>query len=119
MNQLADNLRAAKALIDTPEKWTKGAFARGRHGFSVDVSSPIATCFCLRGAVHAVTGNGRRTRDVFSALERAVGRRGLAQWNDRISRTHADVMAAFDQAIAAAESISDEDVRALQREAVR
>lgn len=92
-------LRAARALIDSPEKWTQGAFARradSEHACSIrDVG---ATRFCAAGAVVRAGGGG----DATAALREATGHfGGLYAWNDAPERTHAEVLAVFDRAIAA------------------
>lgn len=88
---VADALRAAKALIDTPEKWS-----------------------CRDGAWYRPEETGKRCvvialtdADSFNAIplfKRANGFvADVAKWNDAPERTHADVMQAFDRAIALAE----------------
>jgi hypothetical protein len=49
-------LREARALIDTPEKWTQGAFARDGKGDRVDELDKRACRFCASGATSRVTG---------------------------------------------------------------
>ena len=93
----ADDLRAAKALIDTPEKWIKGEFSRNG-------------CYCAAGAIAAAVGHnpraawarGSRWREAKDALELALeGDLLLPEYNDAPDTTHADVMSLFDRAIAA------------------
>lgn len=80
-------LIAARALIDTPEKWVKGR----KYG-----------CWCARDAIIAVAPDEpRSTNSALATLKRAIGRPGIVSWNDAPERTHAEVMAAFDRAIAA------------------
>lgn len=101
MTQLADDLRAAKALIDTPEKWGKGDGLRGP-------SKP------KRCAIHAVAHGVDLGREdaMVDALTAALpegwqgGLLPIAEYNDDPSTTHADVLALFDRAIATAESAS-------------
>ena len=38
-------------LLDRPEKWTQGAFARDGHGKDVNSWNPQAVCWCLEGAI--------------------------------------------------------------------
>ena len=87
MRTIADQLRVARALIDTPEKWIKGSFCdmHGRH--------------CAVGAL------GHTDADALSyqALNDVVGGHPITSWNDNRQRTHEDVMDAFDRAIALAE----------------
>ena len=85
-----EQLIAAKALIDKPEKWCQGEFHAGdKH--------------CFAGAIFMVSGyNEPATDQVCNALAVAmgvVGRGDIYIWND--SHSHAEVMAAFDRAIAA------------------
>lgn len=93
---LAEDLIAAKALIDTPEKWGKGSPRRP------------AGCLCAMDAL--TKGVYRRFGfNRFSAAESVLkanlkrGAKHIAQFNDWPSTTHADIMALFDRAIAAAE----------------
>lgn len=43
----ADQLRKVKALIDTPDKWTKGSFAKLSDGQVCSYDNEAAACFCL------------------------------------------------------------------------
>lgn len=104
---VSDDLRAAKALIDTPEKW-------GRHLFQ-DAFGRM----CIRGACGAAAGGifgGKGALSVETALLMALpaGVRQIAGplsrlsvFNDDPSTTHADIMALFDRAIAAQEKTDD------------
>jgi len=91
-NTVADVLRRAKALIDTPEKWSKGVFGPG---------------LCVLGAVYVANGREDVSDTHVPWLVKALGLRNGCQvfeWNDAPETTHADVMAAFDRAIALAEA---------------
>lgn len=102
MTSVADTLRAARALIDTPEKlrchmWYEGA------------KPPYAYCGAAAVAVVA-TGEPRpllpevqheNSRPAIAVLEEVVGQR-FYEWQDE--RTHAEVIAAFDEAIRRAEA---------------
>lgn len=96
----ADQLRAAKALIDTPEKWTRGEYARDMFGSGVDCLSGEAVCFCTLGALGAV-GAANCDPIIRKALE-PVFAGSVSMFNDSRTTTHADIMALFDRAIAAA-----------------
>jgi hypothetical protein len=91
---LKSDLIAAKALIDTPEKWRKHSFGEG--------SGP----FCAMGAARKVAGDIYEAR--FDAMRLALmaklpwGYTSVSRWNDRKARTHGQVMKLFDRAIAAA-----------------
>ena len=96
-------LIAAKALIDTPEKWLKGALSTGDD-----------TCFCAMGALGHAGGFGLvasdKTPELASLLDSipasfvwVTDKHRLAAYNDDPATTHADIMALFDRAIAAAD----------------
>lgn len=102
--EIAEILRKAKALIDAPEKWTKGAFARDRSGGSVPIAGDEACAFCAAGAIYSVIDKFNAAEfdledRAASAIGQAVGG-SIAGFNDDEDTTHADVMAAFDRAIA-------------------
>lgn len=87
-------LRAARELLVTAG-WCQLGYTRDG-------------CFCSEGAINRVTSGFAHVgnlagRDAKSALESVVGRPPgmLIPWNDRRDRTQADVLAAFDRAIAA------------------
>lgn len=94
-------LKAARAFVDQPWKWTQGASARDVKGLSCHVEDVKAVCFCTLGAVsralvvHNVTGNAARlVRRMFGPEFTST-----VMWNDAPERTHAEVLAAFDAAI--------------------
>lgn len=90
---LHDDLVAAKALIDTPEKWGKGNYDKDG-------------CMCAMGALMAVTAASSWAvigTPIHVALTQALpdGQFAVVPFNDEDETTHADVMALFDRAIAA------------------
>jgi hypothetical protein len=104
-------LIAARALIDTPDKWTTGRLSRTKDGKATDYWSEDATCFCVLGAIFRAN---RRTYEGFRMpedrcaaemeAERAIQRAtqgDVPLWNDDPGRTHAEVLEAYDRAIAA------------------
>ena len=88
----------ARALIADPAKWGKGK--RGCLG-----DRPLDTC-CAAEAIEEVEPPSPRRRAAYYALERAAGLvrppmgSAIVEWNDAPERTHAEVLAAFDKAIA-------------------
>ena len=106
---IKDRLRAARALIDQPAKWTQYAFGRDAEGNLVEgiegkhpaIVARCATCaimnVCLDGEaretrrylIHSINNHRASDQCYFS----------LAGWNDITGRTHDDVMQAFDRAI--------------------
>jgi hypothetical protein len=99
-----DDLIAAKALIDTPEKWTKGAFSNGKG------------CRCAMGAVMTVRGGDSYiARKPLAALRRQLPAEfiredvfDVSSFNDDTATTHADIMALFDRAISKASTSIEE-----------
>jgi hypothetical protein len=103
----ADILRAARERIATPERWNQGWFAADAAGREVSSVSPIACSWCALGAVYATSG-GARGADVeallIAALPAECSAGDVGYFNDLPATTHADVLALFDRAIAAAEA---------------
>ncbi len=95
---IVDDLVAAKALINTPEKWGKGARRR--------------PCKCAADAIGDVAfdfGNWhpRNPREEAMAVALMGDKHdsalfALIEFNDAGNTTHADVMALFDRAISKA-----------------
>lgn len=102
----SERLRAAKALIDTPEKWMQGEY----HDLPGDVKN--SRCFCALGAirrVHADLGEGTYgnsskanfyLEDALEAMD--ADEADVPSFND--THTHEEVMQMFDKAIKIAES---------------
>ena len=90
---IKQRLRAARALIDQPEKWTQNKLARQVNGGMV--------ARCVDGAILSVCldGEQQETREYLGDSINGKGRLQLSEWNDAPERTHADVMLAFDRAI--------------------
>lgn len=99
---LRDDLIAARALIDTPEKWGKG---RNRKALSDG-----SYCYCTAGALwFGLSYDADRASKCEDALIAALPHArfaGIRTYNDDPRTAHADIMALFDRAIASAESSS-------------
>jgi hypothetical protein len=102
MKTTREILVAARALIERPEAWTKGALGRDAFGVGVDhhvvAFGSVAVCWCIEGAtLRAASGY---TNDYFSAMDVLSGVAGdaVSVINDR--GTHADALALVDRAIA-------------------
>jgi len=107
----------ARKLIDTPDKWTKGSYATDGQGKQVPSYSGQAQCFCTLGAFfHASASFSEKPfvqtsehemmeRQARRALGNAINPNEqtvlFADWNDAPERTHVEVLAAYDGAIAA------------------
>lgn len=105
MTQLLDDLKAVRELLAVPERWTQNTHARGVKGAPVSPVGGMAVCWCIDGAALRVAGNQHslRYREMDEAIGSACETVCYAFWNDRPHRTHADVLALLDKAIAAAE----------------
>lgn len=96
-----DVLVAARELISVSERWTQGETARDRDGRFVLSDSKDAVCWCGLGALtKAVKASSFwfEARDLLLRVEPG----GIAKFNDAKGRTHAEVVALFDSAIALA-----------------
>lgn len=101
-------LTRAKARIATPERWTKGTYARDESGEPADSYSARAVCWCMLGAVFADVIDGIAIEHAIclphpieDALKAANGGEvRFAHFNDAPETTHADVLAVLDRAIA-------------------
>jgi hypothetical protein len=105
-HETAAVLRAARAKV--AQGFTQHAFGRNALGAALDVeeASRTGVCWCTLGALNASGAMlfsipGDRARQ---ALRKVVGVYNLGDWNDAPGRTQAEVLAAFDRAIAAEES---------------
>ena len=106
MSDATDVLVAARDLIAEPERWTQGSPARDAQGNRTGWGAPAAVCWCAVGAVEkaaesATALSGRRSvlvEAAMSELRHAIGRHAIFLFND--SHSHAEVLAAFDKAIA-------------------
>jgi len=75
---VADDLMAARDLLDGGRAWTQGSVARNAQGKAVAARSAQAVRWCATGALYAVAGSAR-AHDV---MWRAGGRRTVAGIND-------------------------------------
>jgi hypothetical protein len=108
MKTTREVLVAARALIARPEAWTQGALARTVENGVASSVGDFATCWCAEGAVvkvggdeiwHEVEGGRCLYEQTLDALRVAAGGIAIHRFND--THSHADVLAAFDRAIAA------------------
>jgi hypothetical protein len=91
-----DILKNARAKIATPDKWGKGLRRQDR---------PMATCCAAEAIEESVAAFGPEMRVAMRALHNAAGLDydrdyRITNWNDEPERTHAEVLAAYDLAIA-------------------
>lgn len=101
MSQVLDNLRAVRTLLDTPDRWTQGAYARDSEGKIVSTLDPVAVRWCLDGAICVVAGSGSEAYQVGVEINQSIsgGAAWRRYWNDARFRTHEQVLAMLDQTI--------------------
>ena len=101
---LKDDLIAARALIDTPAKWTQKVLARTIGGNAIGPNQANAVCFCALGANQRVTREQDRLDAMTDALEAALPddwpNKWIDEFNDHRTTTHEMVLAVYDKAIA-------------------
>ena len=88
----------ARGLLAKPESWIQGGLSETAAGDPVPIEDERAVCFCLDGALMVASGVMMVT-DAY----RAMGFSSVAElwvWNDEEGRTHAEVLARLDEAIA-------------------
>ena len=94
-------LICARELIAAPGGFTQGAFARDVEGNIVQALDPAAVCFCSYGALEKGQPNRTARQPAINALAAVVDNHTIAFFND--THTQAEVVAAFDKAIASLE----------------
>lgn len=108
-------LKAARELLSDESRWTKEASARTIAGEETDALSRKAVCWCMDGAIEKAMGGWSSCRDEYSKAADALAasthdgigvlhRDEFVLFNDDPKTTHADMLAAFDRAIAALEA---------------
>jgi hypothetical protein len=99
---LADDLKAARALIDTPEKWIQRA---GDDGYDTPCCAVVAV---NRRNRYGTPENDAMRKALYLQLPAEYRHGGtlygmdVGAYNDDPRTTHADIMALFDRAIEAA-----------------
>lgn len=88
--------------------WTQGFYARTDTGTLIEFDSPLASCFCMVGALRRACGLPLKTCHLpatyrlLKAARLVDNNRSLqylVDWNDKPGRTKEEVLAAFDKAI--------------------
>ena len=98
-------LTRARALIADKRRWCKRAYAVGFLGIPVSTQSIFVRRYCALGAIRRAGWElGLSVQDAGSVLEWQT-RIPVPNWNDNRRRTHPEVIAEFDAAIAALEAV--------------
>lgn len=101
MTTTLDILKRARALIEDPARWTRREYARDISGKPVGIDAAEATCWCAMGALAHVSTDRFWMGEPYNALRTAMGN-SVADFNDGC--THAEMLGAFDAAIASEEA---------------
>lgn len=96
-------LIAARAKIEDPENWIQGVEARAEDGTHVVPWSTDAVCWCAIGSIRSVVGRCAPYWLARGYLDKTTTG-DTAEYNDATGRTHAEILAAFDRAIALADA---------------
>lgn len=98
-------LYAMRNLLSTPERWTKGAFARNEDGRSIRISHPHCRAFSLEGSMYRVQWITKAPVLVAHETLKHQIHRGklisLANFNDARGTTYSAVLDTLDGAIRA------------------
>lgn len=99
-------LKKARRLLSKPERWAKGHSAYDAYGGHVNITAKTAVKFCAVGAI--VKSAGEEWFNIHAMwlsnyLSIMLGQ-SIVVWNDHPRRTHAQVLRAFDKAIAKLEA---------------
>lgn len=86
----------ARALVEEPENWCQGTYARNDKGHPVLEDFPDSVCFCMAGACRLACANASL---LHCALPYEQCHTSIPNFNDSPTTTHADVLAVFDRAI--------------------
>lgn len=110
-------LRKTISILSKPGTWTQGSSAKNGIGRVVNPGDTTAVCWCLTGAVMKTCPEWSARRYVWRYLKEALtGNRlsgfmdgvSLVDWNDRPTRTQAEVLDLLDSALVlAAEAEKD------------
>ena len=97
-------LIAARSLIDHPNKWIKGNYAKDKNGVIVAVADRYAVCFCSKGAIIKTSSwdDIVQVEDDLNEATRLVTDgvfTSIILFNDHPQTTHDQILKVFDKAI--------------------
>ena len=101
-------LERALAIIENPERWAQGTYARHANGNPIGPLEENACRWCALGAIQKATGRERdgENLDAFYALNKVseqIAGQMPHDFND--NHEHADVVEMFKRAIAACDEV--------------
>lgn len=99
-------LKGAREILASPNRWTTGIGARDRYGEKTGFDEKSACRWCLWGALCRAAGR-MLSDEIDVAILDALGFKygtDIFEWNDAPNRTHAEVLAKLDAAIASEEA---------------
>lgn len=98
-------LKALRALLSDPKRWTKTVMARDEKNYPVKPTHADAICWCMAGGLGKITGDDLGRTEAYvkarDAINKACGSH-LAQFNDYAD--HGKVLTVIDAAIACEET---------------
>lgn len=104
MQETKEIFEKAKELINAPEKWIRGAYCREAMNDTGDMVGSCLLGFCTLGSLLEASPTEVSIQALSTIFNRTNGLEdypiSVAEWNDAPERTHAEVMSAFDKAIA-------------------
>lgn len=80
-------------LLSDESKWVKGLYACDALGDGIGPESPLAVKWCLNGAILCCYPETPLRDEVYGRLLERLDTPISSQWNDRDSRTFAEVYA--------------------------
>lgn len=86
-----------REFLSNKDRWTQGAMARNKYGWSVALDDENATCFCLLGAMKKI----EVSTNTYAWLNEKFGRGSFVAFND-CAENHEGVMKRLDELIAEA-----------------
>ena len=119
----SENMKAIKAFIDTPDKWTKNACARDENGSAAKDPFCLSSTelrqyksFCLQGAIMAMVEDESEQLNAIFHVQDTIqfihedGYIPITLFNDADETTHETIMALMDAAILRAETQEAEKI---------
>lgn len=99
----------ARTLLENPNNWTQGAWARDKDGYLITYAHDDAVAFCSLGAINkacaALKVDATVEAEAMKRLMKCAAKvdstdsTNIILWNDKHCRKHSQVLKAFDCAI--------------------